>query len=90
MIFNSAIFAAFILVLWPSYWLIKSRSWRHGLLLVASFAFYGWWDWRFLILLSAVIAVAYFGGLGIAWRRDHCGCEPRWVLAISVSAVLVS
>ncbi len=88
MIFNSAAFAVFIIVLWPSYWLVRNRSWRHGLLLVASFVFYGWWDWRFLPLLWTVIAVAYLAGIGLERHRRSNDDRVRWILVISLVIVL--
>lgn len=36
---------------------------RHMILLIASYIFYGWWDWRFCFLILFVTLTAYFAGL---------------------------
>ena len=36
---------------------------RHSILLLASYIFYGWWNWRFCFLLLFVTSVAYVAGL---------------------------
>ncbi|GFI22947.1 peptidoglycan O-acetyltransferase [Lachnospiraceae bacterium] len=36
---------------------------RHMILLIASYIFYGWWDWRFCLLILFVTLTAYFAGL---------------------------
>lgn len=51
MIFNSLTFLAFGLLFIPLYWSVPARL-RNPLLLVGSYVFYGWWDWRFLGLLA--------------------------------------
>ena len=37
----------------------KARIFRHVYLLVASYVFYGWWDWRFCFLMLLLTVVAY-------------------------------
>jgi len=36
---------------------------RHMILLIASYIFYGWWDWRFCFLILFVTFTAYLAGL---------------------------
>lgn len=36
---------------------------RHMILLIASYIFYGWWDWRFCFLILFVTVTAYLAGL---------------------------
>ena len=38
----------------------KKNHIRHGLLLAASYIFYGWWDWRFCFLLLGVTVISYY------------------------------
>ncbi len=67
MLFNSAIFIIFAAVffgLWP---LLKRHcNTRWFYLVVASFFFYGWWDWRFLFLIVGSGLIDYFSGLAMA------------------------
>lgn len=44
---------------------------RHILLLVASYIFYGWWDWRFCGLLLLLTIVAYVTALNIQKNREN-------------------
>ncbi len=53
MLFNSSEFLFFFPVIYLLYWVLsKHRVYQNVLLIVASYIFYGFWDWRFLILLS--------------------------------------
>jgi D-alanyl-lipoteichoic acid acyltransferase DltB (MBOAT superfamily) len=60
MLFNSFVFLlAFLPASLLGHWLVeRSRpEWRLPLLVVLSFLFYGYWDWRFVPLLAASIVV---------------------------------
>ena len=60
MLFNSTEFVVFILVFYNFYLhLQKSRKGQNALLLVGSYIFYGWWDWRFLSLLALSTVIDY-------------------------------
>lgn len=60
MVFNSVAFIGFFLVVFVTYWSLQA-SWRRQnyLLLVASYVFYGVWDWRLSCLMAATTAVDY-------------------------------
>lgn len=68
MLFNSFDFAIFLPIFFVLYWFIfhKSIKQQNILVLVASYIFYGWWDWRFLslILFSTVLDHAISVQLG--------------------------
>ncbi len=53
MLFNSLEFALFLPIVFCLYWIIPSRHTRlqNILLIIVSYIFYGWWDWRFLSLI---------------------------------------
>ena len=53
MLFPTATFAIFFLIVLPLSWLAmpKVHRWR-PLILGASYVFYAWWDWRFIFLLA--------------------------------------
>jgi len=57
MLFPTLTFGLFFLIVFPAVWAARSNEWRKLLLLVASWVFYGAWDWRFVPLLigSALI-----------------------------------
>ena len=43
---------------------------KHWFLLICSYVFYGWWDWRFCFLMFALTFVAYFSSAQIA-AQNH-------------------
>jgi alginate O-acetyltransferase complex protein AlgI len=64
MLFNSLAFAIFFLIVYPSY-LLVNHKWQNRLLLLASYIFYGYWNWKFLSLLLISTALDYICGLEI-------------------------
>src|SRR6187402_3072519 len=62
MLFNSVEFVVFLAVVFSLYWLVFSRRllWRNLFLWAASYLFYGWWDWRYLLLLAASSSVDFW------------------------------
>ena len=64
MLFNSIAFLIFLPVIFLIYWGIfrKSLKLQNLFLLIASYFFYGWWDYRFLTLIAASTLVDYFIG----------------------------
>ena len=62
MVFASPFFLfAFLPVFLGAYYTLP-KTWRSGLLLVASYAFYGWWRLEYLGVLAGISLVAYLGG----------------------------
>ena len=59
MVFNSIPFLFFCAILFPLYYLSPFRR-QNLILLVASYIFYGWWDWRFTGLLFATTAADFW------------------------------
>jgi alginate O-acetyltransferase complex protein AlgI len=54
MLFNSLDFAVFFPIVFMLYWLVfnKSLGMQNVFILMVSYLFYGWWDWRFLFLIA--------------------------------------
>lgn len=67
MLFNSLAFGLFLPVIFFAYWFVfvKHIRLQNCFLLVASYFFYGWWDYRFLFLLAFSTFLDYFTGLRI-------------------------
>jgi alginate O-acetyltransferase complex protein AlgI len=65
MLFNSVEFAFFLPLVFILYWFVFHKNLRiqNILLLVSSYVFYGWWDYRFLFLLFFSTFLDYFTGL---------------------------
>ena len=53
MLFNSVEFGLFLPIAFLLYWFVfnKKRNNQNLFILVISYLFYGWWDWRFLFLI---------------------------------------
>ncbi|RME22271.1 MAG: MBOAT family protein [Candidatus Zixiibacteriota bacterium] len=87
MLFNSFAFAIFFPVVLVLYWLLPFRA-QNVMLLIASYFFYGYWDWRFLSLIVISTLVDYIAGLRI--ERDIGNDDPaavkrrKWWLIASV------
>jgi len=64
-LFNSYIFWAFFAVVLAVYRVVPLRA-QNRLLLVASYVFYGYWDWRFLSLLLISTVIDYYVARWIA------------------------
>lgn len=64
MLFNSIDFAIFLPIVFAIYWIIgKSRTQlQNAFVLLASYIFYGWWDWRFLSLIVFSSGLDYIIG----------------------------
>lgn len=77
MLFNSLVFLLFLPIVFAGYWFLFGKSLRlqNLFVVVASYVFYGWWDWRFLLLIALTSAVAWGTGLLIARRQR----ERLWV-----------
>ncbi len=72
MYFNSIDFAIFLPVVLTAYWFIASGSLRQQnlLIVIASYVFYGWWDWRFLFLIFFSSVSDYLIGIGLS-KQDN-------------------
>ena len=81
MIFNSLEFAIFLPVVFLLYWLVlgRKRKAQNGFLVIASYVFYGWWDWRFLFLIFASSLVDYVVGLCLG-KVDDANHGKRKIL----------
>src|SRR5688572_1936160 len=68
MLFNSLSFLVFLGIVYGLYLgTMRRLRVQNGILLAASYFFYGWWDWRFLSLLAFSTALDYATG----WALDR-------------------
>lgn len=73
MFFNSFDFALFLPIVFVLYWFATQRNLKaqNFLIVVASYVFYGWWDWRFLSLIIFSTLVDYtIGNLLSSEEKD--------------------
>lgn len=85
MVFNSLTFLIFLAVVLVLYYRLKLRG-QNVLLVIASYVFYGWWDWRFLGLLLFSTFFDYWAALRIDSEKDER--RRKWFLAGSMAVNL--
>ncbi|MEM9732114.1 MAG: MBOAT family protein [Pseudomonadota bacterium] len=92
MLFPTVSFAVFFTGVFALSWAMRARvEGRKAFLLVASYVFYGWWDWRFCFLLAFASLVAWASGLLLVQDKCKSGVEKRTgklILAIAVTVLL--
>jgi D-alanyl-lipoteichoic acid acyltransferase DltB (MBOAT superfamily) len=73
MLFNSIDFAVFFPIVFVLYWFVMQNHLRlqNLLLVVASYVFYGWWDWRFLSLILFSTLVDFCVGFYLNKTSDN-------------------
>ncbi len=72
MLFNSIQFALFLPIVFLLYWFVFDRfiskskyqlRLQNAFVVVASYVFYGWWDWRFLLLIAFTSFCSWGSGM---------------------------
>ena len=54
----------FLPIVFILYWFVfRGRRWQNLLVVFSSYVFYGWWDWRFLVLIAITSICSYGSGL---------------------------
>ena len=88
MLFNSIEFAIFLPIVFLLYWFVFNRNLRLQNLFVvgASYVFYGWWDWRFLLLIAFTSACSFGAGLLIEKYKD----KRKKAKAVNVANIVVN
>ena len=72
MSFISVSFLLFLPIVFLFYWTMQRQLKLQNIcLLIASYVFYGWWDWRFLILILITSLSSFFSGLYIEKARNR-------------------
>ena len=73
MLFNSLDFAVFLPIVFFIYWFLvkKSIKLQNLLIVIASYVFYGWWDWRFLSLIAFSTLVDYSVGIRLGIEQNQ-------------------
>jgi D-alanyl-lipoteichoic acid acyltransferase DltB (MBOAT superfamily) len=79
LLFNSIDFAVFLPIVFTVYWVLNKTNlkWQNLFIVVASYVFYGWWDYRFLSLILFSTLVDYFVGLNL---KDEANVRKRKLL----------
>lgn len=85
MLFNSLEFLFFLPIVFLLYWFVlKTRKWQNLLVVVASYVFYGWWDWRFLLLIAFTSLCSYVCGLLIEKYKGGANNTSKVFSALNI------
>jgi D-alanyl-lipoteichoic acid acyltransferase DltB (MBOAT superfamily) len=83
MLFNSIVFFVFLIIVFFIYWLFRNQlKVQNIVILVASYFFYGWWDWRFLSLIFISSILDY--SIGISLNQIAKTSYRKFLLLLSV------
>lgn len=89
MLFNSIEFALFLPVVFLLYWFVFDRfigksnyqlTLQNAFVIFASYVFYGWWNWRFLLLIAFTSFCSWGSGLLIG-KADTKNKAKTWMWA---------
>lgn len=84
MLFNSIDFAIFLPIVFIIYWFVVNRSIKaqNLFIAIASYVFYGWWDWKFLSLIFFSTLVDYT--VGIQLKKTEKPAKRKLLLWVSI------
>ena len=73
MLFNSIDFAVFLPIIFFLYWFITNKNLKlqNLLIVMSSYIFYGWWDWRFLSLILFSTIIDYSIGISLSQQKNQ-------------------
>jgi D-alanyl-lipoteichoic acid acyltransferase DltB (MBOAT superfamily) len=91
--FNSLEFLVFLPIVFVLYWFVfQKREWQNLLIVMASYVFYGWWDWRFLFLIVFTSICSFYSGVLIEhfegqMRRQRLVCAVNLIVNFLILGV---
>jgi D-alanyl-lipoteichoic acid acyltransferase DltB (MBOAT superfamily) len=78
MLFDSPAYFLFLIPVVVAYWRLSHRA-QNIFLLLASYFFYGWWDWRFLALMIGSTTMDFLIAQKITPRRTDSN-RKKWLI----------
>jgi D-alanyl-lipoteichoic acid acyltransferase DltB (MBOAT superfamily) len=86
--FNSPVYILFLIAVWAVYWRLGFRQ-QNLFLLAASYFFYGWWDWRFLLLMMGSTTLDYWIALRLHEARSERTRKAWMVFSLVVNFAIL-
>jgi alginate O-acetyltransferase complex protein AlgI len=92
MLFNSLDFAIFLPIVYILYWFVfnKNLKVQNVLIVVSSYIFYGWWDWRFLSFILFSTVLDYVIGIRLSNQADLKKRKLLLYLSLSINLGLLA
>ncbi|MDL2223453.1 MBOAT family protein [Bacteroidales bacterium OttesenSCG-928-M11] len=95
MLFNSLDFAIFLPIVFLLYWFVfnKNLKIQNFFVVVASYIFYGWWDWRFLLLMGFTTLASWVSGvliLEIRKKQKEPQKEKLYSKIVTISNIVLN
>src|SRR6266851_3677160 len=84
MLFDTPVYFVFLTFVVLLYWRLNWRR-QNALLLAASYFFYGWWDWRFLLLMFTSTVIDY-----VIARKIEDASGPARRKALLIASLIVN
>jgi len=84
MLFDTPVYIFFLALVTLTYWRLGWRA-QNVFLLAASYVFYGWWDWRFLILMAGSTVIDYFIARHIAASTNERRRRQLLILSLALN-----
>lgn len=90
MLFPTLVFAVFFTIVLAGAWaLAHANAQRKLFLLLASFVFYGWWDWRFCSLLLLSASLNWLIGKALYARRGGPGAGALMIIGVAINLAIL-
>ena len=92
MLFNSLEFAIFLPIVFLIYWFVlqKNLKLQNLFIVVVSYIFYGWWDYRFLFLIALTSFCSWLSGVWIGKLQNHPTSKEKSAKAVLISNIVLN
>jgi alginate O-acetyltransferase complex protein AlgI len=84
MLFDSPVYFLFLTLVVLGYWRLDRKR-QNWFLLAASYLFYGWWDWRFLLLMIGSTLIDYLIARKISLLKDPRQRKMLLILSLVIN-----
>jgi alginate O-acetyltransferase complex protein AlgI len=88
MLFDSPVYILFLMLITLLFWRLRFRA-QNYFLLAASYFFYGWWDWRFVLLLAFSSVVDFYVALAIEGAESTRRRKALLVFSVALNFAIL-
>lgn len=92
MLFNSLEFTIFLPIVFLIYWFVLQRNLKlqNLFIVVVSYIFYGWWDYRFLFLIALTSFCSWLSGVWIGKLQNHPTPKEKYAKTVLISNIVLN